>query len=348
MPPSAAASDAKRPLVLAAVLLCMIFILIYILITFPRPLITVVTVPPTTTTVTTTEPVGAEDENKKEATALDDDPYRFADQPFHRHHIPNIVRPSLYQVQLKLYLPWRPGVTFGALDFTLDGMTRMEFSVRQATRRIQLNIKHLNITAVRLYNGTEEIHVDEISEDFPQLLDIFSSTDLLPEHNYSLTLEFRAKINNPKYAGIFTAPYKHGSENRYKTATHLQPQEARSLFPCIDSPEAKARFEATIIHPEGTYALFNMKETNISTKGGWTTTTFLRSPIMSTYLFAMVVGTMPYRETYTARGVRIRIYAEAEKLNDTSLALSLTPRLLAFFEDYFQLPYPLEKLGRLV
>ncbi|KIH43153.1 hypothetical protein ANCDUO_26847, partial [Ancylostoma duodenale] len=62
----------------------------------------------------------------------------------------------------------------------------------------------------------------------------------------------------------------------------------------------------------------------------------------------MVVGTMPYRETYTARGVRIRIYAEAEKLNDTSLALSLTPRLLAFFEDYFQLPYPLEKLGELI
>ncbi|ETN79169.1 hypothetical protein NECAME_09975 [Necator americanus] len=142
----------------------------------------------------------------------------------------------------------------------------MEFTVQQATRRIQLNIKNLNITAVRLYNSSGEIGVDKKCEDFAQLLDIFSSTDLLPDYNYILALEFRAKINNPKYAGIFTAPYMHGAENRYKTATHLQPQEARSLFPCIDSPEAKARFDATVIHPEGTYALFNMKETNISTE----------------------------------------------------------------------------------
>ncbi|KAK6022723.1 hypothetical protein OSTOST_11566, partial [Ostertagia ostertagi] len=131
----------------------------------------------------------------------------------------------------------------------------------------------------------------------------------------------------------------------YKTATHLQPQEARSLFPCIDSPEAKARFDATVIHPEGTYALFNMKETNVTTSNGWTTTKFLRSPIMSTYLFSMIVGTMPYQETYTEKGVRVRIYAEEGKLNDTSMALDLVPRLLAFFEDYFQLPYPLMKLG---
>ncbi|CAJ0592143.1 unnamed protein product [Cylicocyclus nassatus] len=103
-------------------------------------------------------------------------------------------------------------------------------------------------------------------------------------------------------------------------------------------------FQAVIVHPVGTYALFNMKEANITTEGGWTTTTFLRSPKMSTYLFAIVVGTMPYQETYTERGVRIRIYAEAEKLRDTTFALALVPRLLAFFEDYFQLPYPLEKL----
>ncbi|WKY10995.1 hypothetical protein Q1695_002945 [Nippostrongylus brasiliensis] len=328
MPPPAP-HDAKRPLVLASVLLGMIFILIYILITFPRPLVTEQSQP-------SSETVEAEEEA---------DPFKFSDQPFHRHHIPDIVQPSLYQIQLKVYLPWRPGVTFGALDFTMDGVTRMEFTVRRPLRRLQLHVKELNITSVKVYNGIEELNVDEISEENPQLLDIFMTNQLMTGHNYSVIIDFRAKINNPKFAGIFSAPYKYGSENRFKTATHLQPQEARSLFPCIDSPEVKARFDATIIHPEGTYALFNMKETNISTKGGWTTTTFLRSPIMSTYLFAMVVGTMPYRETYTAKGVRIRIYAEEGKLNDTALALSQVPRLLAFFEDYFQLPYPLMKLG---
>ncbi|XGW03214.1 hypothetical protein V3C99_014873 [Haemonchus contortus] len=339
MPPPPVTSDAKRPLVLAAVLLGMIFILIYTLITFPRPLI-----------AEPRQAVGGGSTAKKLNTSLihelpiDDDPFRYANQPFHRRHIPNIVQPSLYQVLLKIYLPWRPGITFGALDFTMDGKTSMTFTVLYTMRRIQLNVKQLNITSVLLFHGVEEIQIDKILEEYPQLLDVYASTDLLPGHNYSLALEFKGNINNPRYAGIFVAPYRHGSENRFKTATHLQPQEARSLFPCIDSPEAKARFDATVIHPEGTYALSNMKETSISTKGGWTTTKFLRSPVMSTYLFSMVVGTMPYQETYTEKGVRVRIYAEERKLNDTSLALALVPKLLAFFEDYFQLPYPLTKL----
>ncbi|VDO69971.1 unnamed protein product [Haemonchus placei] len=284
MPPPPVTSDAKRPLVLAAVLLGMIFILIYTLITFPRPLI-----------AAPREAVGGGSTAKKLNTSLirelptDDDPFRYADQPFHRRHIPNIVQPSLYKVLLKIYLPWRPGVTFGALDFTMDGKTSMEFTVLYTMRRIQLNVKQLNVTSVRLFHGIEEVDIDKISEEYPQLLDVFASTDLLPGHNYSLTLEFKGNINNP----------------RFKTATHLQPQEARSLFPCIDSPEAKARFDATVIHPEGTYALSNMKETSISTKGGWTTTKFLRSPVMSTYLFSIIVGTMPYQETYTDKGVRV-------------------------------------------
>ncbi|KJH46519.1 hypothetical protein DICVIV_07423 [Dictyocaulus viviparus] len=152
------------------------------------------------------------------------------------------------------------------MDFTLDGRTCMNFTVRHFTKRIQLHVKQLNITSVRLYCDTHQLDIRKISEEFPQLLDIFSSSHLRPKQNYSLVLEFRTKINNPKFAGIFSAPYRHGSESRYQTATHLQPQEARSLFPCIDSPEVKARFDATVIHPEGTYALFNTKEADISTE----------------------------------------------------------------------------------
>ncbi|KAK6026048.1 peptidase family M1, partial [Ostertagia ostertagi] len=327
MPPPAVASDAKRPLVLAAVLLGMIFILIYILITFPRPLIAAPRGPQS--------PImagGGSDADPSSARGLlgDDDPFRFADQPFHRHHIPNIVQPSLYQIQLKVYLPWRPGVTFGALDFTMDGKTQMEFTVLRATRRIQLNIKQLNITSVRVYRALEEIHVDEISEDYPQLLDIFTTMDLQPGHHYRLVIKFKTNINNPRFAGVFVAPYP---TKRNKFAN---PREARPVcFHAIDSPEAKARFDATVIHPEGTYALFNMKETNVTTS---------KLPL-SAFSPHLLCGYEVYIiANHTMREESVRIYAEEGKLNDTSMALDLVPRLLAFFEDYFQLPYPLMKL----
>ncbi|KAJ1347448.1 hypothetical protein KIN20_002502 [Parelaphostrongylus tenuis] len=103
----------------------------------------------------------------------------------------------------------------------------------------------------------------QVSEEYPQLLDISSSSDLLPKHNYSLILEYRVKINNQKFAGVFSAPYRHGSK---PLLTYNHKRLAVS-FPCIDSPEAKARFDAVVIHPKGTYALFNTKEANITTNG---------------------------------------------------------------------------------
>ncbi|VDP02037.1 unnamed protein product [Heligmosomoides polygyrus] len=225
-PPPAVTRDAKRPLVLAVVLLGMIFILIYILITFPRPLVSkprhlAPSPQPAATGAVVT---------RSDTTHADPDPFRFSHQPFHRHHIPNIVQPSLYQVQLKVYLPWRPGVTFGPLDFTMDGMTRMSFTVRRSTRRLQLHVKQLNITSAHLFKGFEEMAIDEISEDYPQLLDIFTATDLRPGCNYTLVLEFRGQINNPKFVGIFSAPYRHGSENRYADINSLFFELSRSYM----------------------------------------------------------------------------------------------------------------------
>ncbi|KAK6057675.1 hypothetical protein COOONC_04767 [Cooperia oncophora] len=98
-------------------------------------------------------------------------------------------------------------------------MTRMTFTVLRAVRRIQLNVKHINITSVRVYRDSEEINIDEISEEHPQLLDIFTSVDLQPGTDYSLALKFRTFITNPRFAGIFVAPYRHGSESRYRLFT---------------------------------------------------------------------------------------------------------------------------------
>ncbi|KAJ1347447.1 hypothetical protein KIN20_002501 [Parelaphostrongylus tenuis] len=107
MPSMVSTYEAKRPLVLTAVLLGMIFLFIYILITFPRLLLS----QPSSLTQSQLPMSKTPVHSSSEQSALphgDDYPYRFANQPFHRRHIPNIIQPHLYEVQLKLFLPWRP------------------------------------------------------------------------------------------------------------------------------------------------------------------------------------------------------------------------------------------------
>lgn len=77
-------------------------------------------------------------------------------------------------------------------------------------------------------------------------------------------------------------------------ATQFQLNDARRAFPCLDLPNKKAIFKFTIIHPSGYIALFNtdvdVGDTNGKTdQDGWTTSSFLPTPVMSTYIIGFTL-----------------------------------------------------------
>lgn len=59
---------------------------------------------------------------------------------------------------------------------------------------------------------------------------------------------------------------------------------------------------------------------------------------MSTYLVAMAVTDFVYKE----KG-QFRVWSRSEFLNQTEYSLKIGPKLLSFFEKYFDYPYPLPK-----
>lgn len=126
----------------------------------------------------------------------------------------------------------------------------------------------------------------------------------------------------------------------------MEPTDARRMVPCLDEPEFKAVWSLKIIHPVGSSAVSNAKEiveNEPTDSADWIYTTFEESLPMSSYLLALCVSDFEYVEGYTKRGTRFRIWSRKEALNETEYALEAGKKVLEFYEDYYNITFPLSK-----
>ena len=71
---------------------------------------------------------------------------------------------------------------------------------------------------------------------------------------------------------------------------------------------------------------------------------YQRSVKMSTYLVAFVVSKFKFVEAEKrSNGVRFRIWSQPSSVDQTEYAKEMGPRMLEFFENYFNVPFPLPK-----
>ena len=71
---------------------------------------------------------------------------------------------------------------------------------------------------------------------------------------------------------------------------------------------------------------------------------FATTPTMSTYLLAYVIGEYDHVERHSKRGIPVRVYTPLRKTEQGEFALDVAVRCLDYYEEYFQIPYPLPKL----
>lgn len=87
------------------------------------------------------------------------------------------------------------------------------------------------------------------------------------------------------------------------------------------------------------------KETNMETVN------FATSVPMSTYLVCFVICNFDYIETeINARGIgrnfRLRSFAQKHEMHKIDFALDIGKRVTEFYIDYYEVPFPLPKLGK--
>jgi len=67
------------------------------------------------------------------------------------------------------------------------------------------------------------------------------------------------------------------------------------------------------------------------------------NPLILAYLLAFVYGDIGYEEAKTKSGTLVRAYATPDNVKFTGFALDIAVKCLDFYEDYFDIPFPLPK-----
>lgn len=132
------------------------------------------------------------------------------------------------------------------------------------------------------------------------------------------------------------------SEEKFLISTQFEPIGARRAFPCIDDPARKSHFTVTLVHPSEHTALLNcpvLQLTKIDVY--WLRTKFERSPLMSTYLVAFVVGEL---ESLKSETLPITAWTVPGGAEEAGFALDVAEKCFPLFEDLFDFKYPLAKL----
>lgn len=256
----------------------------------------------------------------------------------------------------RLYEQFQPSkynlhLTIDEEKMTFTGIVTMwGKKVGRPTKRLTLHQKDLTIKEARIVlldksgEKDKEIAVTRANthKKYEELR--IHTEDMIYPGEYWIMAEFSGKITRPMN-GLYPCFFSHDGKDKQLLATQFESHHAREVFPCIDEPEAKATFDLALTLPDtpGRVTIANTPAHKPMVEGNQITTIFDTTPIMSTYLLAFVTGEMGHLEAKTKRGTVVRTYATPDKVKLTQFALDCAVKTLEFYEDYFDIPYPLDK-----
>lgn len=249
------------------------------------------------------------------------------------------------QFQPKHYIleidPDRAAETFTG-NVIISGQRVGKPSQRITLHQVGLTITKAHVVKHDKKTGDQEITVDRINHHKSSEEVRLHTNQMLYPGSYTIRLEFKGKITRPMN-GIYPCFFEHKGVQKQLLATQFESHHAREVFPCIDEPEAKATFDLTLHTVPGETVIANTPIASQEEKNGKLISTFETTPHMSTYLLAFVTGELGHLEAKTKHGTIVRTYATADKVDFTQFALECAVKTLEFYEEYFNIPYPLAK-----
>jgi puromycin-sensitive aminopeptidase len=255
------------------------------------------------------------------------DPYR----------LPRHVVPTRYDLRLE------PNLT----DARFAGEETITLAIHRATSEIVLNAIELNITSAQVEEESGSPRRATITLDEALQRCHLTFAELLQPGTVKLTIIFSGVLND-KLHGFYRSTYKdERGETRNMAATQFEATDARRAFPCWDEPDFKAVFATTLVIDPAVTAVSNSRIASETLTGGKKVVRFADTIKMSTYLVAFIVGRIEPTEPVMIGQTALRLWAVPGKGRLTSFGQDIAAASLSFFESYYGIPYPGDKLDLL-
>lgn len=255
--------------------------------------------------------------------------------------LPKDIEPTHYKIRILPDL--RNATTQGSVVITLK-VIRDTDKILFHLRDILIDKHSVSIRSIK--SNSSQLDIKEQSYVEGDKYKITLKQHLNVNEEYELNLVYNGTLNG-HLKGFYRSKYfdKQGNK-RLIASTQFSPVDARSAFPCFDEPSFKAKFQITLGRPASMTTLSNMPILNstlfiTNTSGVWSWDIYPDTPIMSTYLVAFMVTDLIESPT---KDTLLKFWAREDVISQTAYPAEIGPKILKFYEDYFDIKFPLPKI----
>jgi tricorn protease interacting factor F2/3 len=154
-----------------------------------------------------------------------------------------------------------------------------------------------------------------------------------------IAIEFSGTISETVLVGF----YRSRQNGSYILTSQGEPNGTQRIFPCLDRPDRKSRILLTVRTAADLEVISNGREDSVRPVPGGREWTFAPTPTMSAYLFYLGIGRFDRLEDRSGR-VTFRVFTPPGQASSGRFALDAVRKILAAYEEYYGIPYPLPKL----
>lgn len=251
-----------------------------------------------------------------------------------RLRLPAIAQPQRVHAELT--------IDPAAAEFS--GIVEIDLQFLKPSSFLWLNADDLKIKDVTLIRAKKSVKARAV-QDQPDYVRV-DFAEVITPGDAKLRITYTGILNTVNNYGVFKE--KEGDD--WYVFTFFEPMNARRAFPCFDEPSYKIPWQLTLHIPSRHLGFSNTNpESESHEASGMKTILFHETKPLPSYLVAFAVGPFEIVDAGKAgrNRTQLRIITPRGKSDQARYAAETCPPLFELLENFFDIPYPYEKLDQI-